>query len=162
LGFGHVRHENRSVGGSSGVALSLNERNESITSLSWRTDSRLLASASEDGSVIVWDVKDGWPASTLSDIHKPERRANQYGKLPSDVLGVTWTDTGHLLTIGRDKQLRRWTSDGKPASEAIALEQLPAKLTYAPAVSRLWIGNTRGSLHDFKSGDLPLTNPTDN
>ena len=134
-----------------GIALSLNEHKESITSLSWRTDSRLLASASEDGSVIVWDVKDGWPASTLSDIHKPTRRANQYGKLPSGVIGVTWTDNGQLLTIGRDKQARRWTTEGKPAGEAIPLEQLPAKITYAPAATRLWIGDARGSLHHFST-----------
>ena len=55
---------------------------------------------------IVWDVKDGWPASTLSNIHKRERRPNQYGKLPEGVLDVTWSDVGQLLTIGRDKKLR--------------------------------------------------------
>ncbi len=141
-----------------GIALSLNEHKESITALSWRTDSRLLASASEDGSVIVWDVKDGWPASTLTDIHKPARRANQYGMLASGVIGVTWTDNGQLFTLGRDKQTRRWTSEGNPLAEPLSLEQLPAKIAYSPAATRLWIGDTRGGLRDFNTKALPLKN----
>lgn len=138
---------------SGGIALSLNEHKDSITSLSWRADGALLSSASEDGSVIVWDVKDGWPASTLSNIHKPERRANHYGKLPEGVLGVTWTDTGRLLTTGRDKKLRRWTADGKPLGEGMSLDQLPSQLIYSTVSKRVWIGDALGRLQDF-SGEF--------
>jgi len=42
----------------------------SITSLSWRGDGLLLASGSEDGQLIVWNVMDGFPMATVAKAHQ--------------------------------------------------------------------------------------------
>lgn len=132
-----------------GIALSLSEHKDSITSLSWRADSRLLASASEDGSVIVWDAKDGWPAATLSGIHVPKLEGTHYGKIASGVLSVAWTHEGNLLTVGRDRAGRAWTSEGKPLSESPTLTALPLRVSFNQSAGRVCIGDTNGRTYWF-------------
>lgn len=133
-----------------GIALSLSEHKDSITSLNWRADSRFLASASEDGSVIVWDAKDGWPASTLNNIHKQIRKPNQYGKLQAGVLDVAWTNDGYLLTIGRDKKLNLWTSDGKRAASASPFINLPTGVAFNSESNRIWVGDNKSGMKCFR------------
>ena len=74
-----------------------------VNELCWRADSKLLASASQDGTVRVWDVTAGKQIRSL--------KADLDG-----ALAVVFAADGRLLTTGRDRQVKLWTADGKPAA----------------------------------------------
>jgi len=86
----------------------------SVTSLSWRGDSQLLASASEDGQIVIWNVGDGFPVATIAKAHQPKPAPNTFGNLPGGVLSVQFAPDGRLISVGRDSTVRIWSADGKP------------------------------------------------
>ena len=101
-----------------GNAGALSDHKDSITSLSWRCDGKLLASASEDGQIIVWNVADGFPLTTISKAHTPKAAPNTYGVIPGGVIGVQFTSDGRLVSVGRDSTIRIWLADGKAQGQA--------------------------------------------
>lgn len=114
---------------SGGIIVSLSEHKDSVTSLSWRSDSRMLASGSEDGQIIIWDAHDGFPAANIAKAHT--------GKMPPfGVLSVQFMRDGRLASVGRDKTIKWWTLDGKPAGAA------PAANTLLTKVAVSWDGKT--------------------
>jgi WD40 repeat protein len=92
----------------------LEEHKGSITALSWRGDSRLLASGSEDGQIVIWNVEDGFPMATIAKAHQPKAVPGVFGTPPGGVLGVEFTSDGRLVSVGRDGAIRVWGADGKP------------------------------------------------
>ncbi len=99
---------------SGGIIVSLAEHKDSVTSLDWRSDGLLLASGSEDGSIILWNASDGFPVATIAKAHTPKAAPGSYGKVEGGVLSVQWMPDGRLASVGRDRTLRVWSSDGKP------------------------------------------------
>ncbi len=100
--------------GSGRALLTLAEHKASIRALDWRADSKLLASAGEDGLLIWWDVTDGWPAVSKPNAHPPTRPAGFYGKLPNGVLAARFDQNGNLCSVGRDRTVRLWDAKGAP------------------------------------------------
>ncbi len=49
----------------------------------------MLASASEDGQIVVWNVADGFPVTTDCEGAYAEGPASTYGVIPGGVLGST-------------------------------------------------------------------------
>lgn len=95
--------------GLGGIVLSLSDHKKKINSLVWRADAQMLASASEDGKFILWDMKDGWPAKVVdAHVKKSEVR---YTKT-TGVLSLDWNRNGKLVTVGRDKTVKLWNADG--------------------------------------------------
>jgi WD40 repeat protein len=129
-----------------GILLNLAEHKDSVMSLSWRTDGILLASGGEDGELVVWNVQDGFPVATDNKTHVPKAKGVVYGKPPSGVLSVQYMPDGRLVTIGRDKSIHLWTSDGKPLSATTPSDALLTKVT-ATYDSKLYIaGDYEGRL----------------
>jgi WD40 repeat protein len=129
-----------------GILLSLAEHKDSVTSLSWRADGMLLASGGEDGELVVWNVQDGFPVATDAKAHIPKTKGVVYGKPPSGVLSVQYMPDGRLVTIGRDKCIHLWTSEGKPISVTTPGDALLTKVT-ASWDSKLFIaGDYEGRL----------------
>ena len=110
-----------------GIIVSLSEHKDSITSLDWRSDGNLLASGSEDGQLIIWDARDGFPAATIAKAHLPKLPPGTFGTPPGGVLSVQFMPDGRLVSVGRDKTIRIWTSDGKPAGASSADDALLTK-----------------------------------
>jgi WD40 repeat protein len=107
---------------SGGIIVSLSEHKDSVTSLSWRADGRLLASGSEDGQIIIWDAHDGFPAANIAKAHT--------GKTPPfGVLSVQFMADGRLVSVGRDKTMKVWTGEGKPAGASPVADALLTKVT---------------------------------
>ncbi len=71
---------------------------QAITAVSWRGDSGLIVTASDDGDIRTWQP-------TGSQV----KQWNHGG----GVQDAEFTKSGQLVSIGRDKLARLWTSDGK-------------------------------------------------
>jgi WD40 repeat protein len=96
------------------IIVNLAEHKDSVTSLSWKSDGRRLASGSEDGELVLWDAQDGFPISTDTKTHIPKPDGATYGKPAAGILGVAFRPDGTLVTIGRDRVLHTWSTEGKP------------------------------------------------
>jgi WD40 repeat protein len=129
-----------------GILLNLAEHKDSVTSLSWRADGLLLASGGEDGELVVWNAQDGFPIATDAKAHIPKAKGVVYGKPPSGVLSVQYMPDGRLVTIGRDKSIHLWTTEGKAISATSPSDALLTKVT-ASFDSKLFIaGDYEGRL----------------
>ena len=111
-----------------GILVSLSEHKDSVTSLSWRGDGQLLASGSEDGQLIIWDAREGWPMSTTANAHKPTPKGTVFGKVPSGVLSLQFMSDGRVVSVGRDKTIRIWGSDGKARAASTPSDSLLTKV----------------------------------
>ena len=94
-----------------------------ITDVSWRGDSNVLASASEDGNVRLWGAEEG-------------NSIKSFGAHGGGVQDVDYSHDGNLATTGRDKQIKWWDGEGK------AIKQFPG---FAD------IGLQVGVVHDDKA-----------
>jgi len=129
-----------------GILLNLAEHKDSVTSLSWRADGVLLASGGEDGELVVWNVQDGFPVSTDNKTHIPKTKGTVYGKPPSGVLSVQYLSDGRLITVGRDKAIHLWTSEGKPISATPPSDALLTKVTGSWDAKLFIAGDYQGHL----------------
>lgn len=127
------------------ILLTLAEHKSAIRSLAWRADGRILASGGEDGLLVMWDASDGWPVSNNSTAHQPKRPEGHYGKLPAGVLSVAFSAAGELLSTGRDRQVKRWSSEGKPLESSV-FPQLPLHCAFAPDGKSMVVGGANGAV----------------
>lgn len=146
---------------SGGVVLPLAEHKASVRSLAWRSDSQVLASCGEDGLVLWWEIAKGWPAISKPDAHPPQRPAGVYGRIANGVLDATFGPKGELITCGRDRTVRLWSSDGSPL-KSFALDSdvqspaLPSGIRILPLRSVLTSdgttvvsGDSAGQIHTW-------------
>jgi WD40 repeat protein len=88
----------------------------------------LLASASEDGQIIIWNAGDGFPVATVAKAHTPKPGPQAYGMPQGGVLSVQFSADGRLVSVGRDSTIRVWSADGKPKSASAAWDALLTKV----------------------------------
>jgi WD40 repeat protein len=110
------------------IIVSLAEHKDSVTALSWRTDSKLLASGSEDGQLILWDATEGWPVATAAKAHTPKPAAKVYGTIPGGVLSLQFLADGRLVSTGRDRTIRLWSSEGKQQWASATFDEMLTKV----------------------------------
>ncbi len=125
------------------IFLTLAEHKGPVRSLAWRGDGRILASAGDDGLLILWDATDGWPVSNNATAHQPRRPEGVYGKLPAGVLGVAFSLSGELLSVGRDRAIKRWTPEGR-LLQSVASAQLPLQCAFSADGSAYVVGGAQG------------------
>jgi WD40 repeat protein len=126
-----------------GIVVSLSEHKDSVTALSWSKDGQLLASGGEDGQLIIWDARDGFPVSTTASAHAPKPAGQAYGKVQGGVLSLQFMPDGRLVSIGRDRMIRLWGSDGKPKGASTPFDSLLTKVV-ATSDSKLAIAGDYG------------------
>jgi dipeptidyl aminopeptidase/acylaminoacyl peptidase len=141
---------------SGGIIVSLAEHKDSVTTLDWRSDGLVLASGSEDGQIIIWNAQDGFPVATIAKAHTPKAAAGAYGKVEGGVLSVGFMPDGRLLSVGRDRALRVWTSDGKPKGAAPPADFLLTKVAGAWDAKLAIAGDYEGRLILW-DGQKPVT-----
>jgi hypothetical protein len=79
--------------------LDLRGHNLAVTDVSWRADSNVLASSSMDGTVKLWEMNEGGNIKSWN--------AHEGG-----VMSVEYTHDGRLVTAGRDKTVKTWSTEG--------------------------------------------------
>jgi mono/diheme cytochrome c family protein len=146
---------------SGGAVLQLTEHKAAVRALSWRSDSAVVASCGEDGTVVWWDVKDGWPVVNKPSAHPPAQAAGSYGKIANGVLDAAFGPQGQLASCGRDGKVRLWADDGKElkvfsidddtdgagAPAAAGSTVLPTRVAILADGSTVLAGDTAGRLH---------------
>ena len=111
-----------------GIIVSLAEHKDSVTTLTWRGDGRVLASGGEDGELVLWDSQNGFPIATDTKTHIPKATGPVYGKPRSGVLSADFMPDGRLVTVGRDRIIHIFSTDGKPQSASAPAESLLTKV----------------------------------
>lgn len=104
-----------------------------ISALSWRDDANVLAAASEDGQVWVWE------AESLSLVRKWQAHAG-------GVEAVAFAHDGHLATVGRDKKAAWWDVSGKKVRELGTLPDIGLALAVTDDPPRVVAGDFSGSV----------------
>ena len=132
---------------SGGILLTLAEHKAAVRALAWRGDGRMLASGGEDGLLIWWDVSDGWPAILKNNAHPPKRPEGSYGKLPNGILSVAFGSSGQLLSAGRDRQIRLWTTTGDAGKTFPSDSALPLQAAISNDGKTFVAGDAAGELH---------------
>lgn len=122
-----------------------------IRALTWRSDSRMLASGGEDGFLNWWDASDGWPAISKNNAHAPARPAGVDGKLASGVLAATFGPNGQLFTTGHDHIARLWDTSGNQLKTFEVSNALPIQNAVSHDGSILIAGDSTGRLHFWKT-----------
>ncbi len=77
-----------------------------VHSIDFPTDQDVCITASEDGSIRWWDLHSG-------------KQTNQVYAHADGVMGIAMSDSGRIISAGRDQQCMAWSS-----SEAVAIKQL--------------------------------------
>ena len=75
---------------------------QSVNSVAWSTDSRLIAAGSDDGAVRIWDAHSGKKIQQL-DAHFPRLNGT----------ALDWSNNGTLVAAGDDQAVRFWRFKGE-------------------------------------------------
>ncbi|MFT5465366.1 MAG: hypothetical protein ACI8UO_000460 [Verrucomicrobiales bacterium] len=126
-----------------GIVYTLDEHKVKVTSLSWRPDGQLLASADEAGKFVLWDMKDGWPTRTSTG-HAAQPKS-RYSKR-TGILDISFARDGRMITIGRDRAIRWWATDGNPLGEILDLSALPTRSAFGVDGKLAFVGDFGGSI----------------
>lgn len=128
---------------SAGIVYTLIEHKVKVTALSWRPDGQLLASAAEDGKFVLWDMKDGW--ATRSITAHADKAVSRYSRR-TGVLDVAFAVDGQLLTVGRDRTVRLWKTNGTRAAQATLQTSLPLRARFVAGGTQIAVGDLNGQL----------------
>jgi hypothetical protein len=112
-----------------------------ITAITWRSDSELVASSSEDGTLKLWKAADG---SALRSIN-----AN-----PGGCLSARFTHDGRIVTCGRDNKLQSWDVSGKNLLNLAFTGDLPNRVTFTDDGKKVIASDWQGkvTVWDAKTG----------
>jgi predicted nucleic acid-binding Zn-ribbon protein len=112
-----------------------------ISAITWRSDSAMFASASEDGTVKLWNPNDG---SALRSI--PAHKGG--------VLSARFTHDGRIVSCGRDNKVQIWTTAGKSVRSLPFTGDLPNRVTFSHDGSKVIASDWTGAVFvwDAKTG----------
>ncbi|MDF1850776.1 MAG: hypothetical protein P1U85_08085 [Verrucomicrobiales bacterium] len=137
-----------------GIVYTLDEHKVRITGLSWRADGQLLASAAEDGKFVLWDMKDGWPTRTASP-HSVKQEPSRYTR-HTGILDIQFARDGRFLTVGRDRSVRWWQTDGNGIGQVEDLASIPTQVAFGWDGKTVVTGDLKGELKLWDSESRSL------
>ena len=108
----------------------------------------VLASASEDGKIVLWNVKEG-------------TEIRNWAAHPGGVLWVDFTPDGRIVSCGRDKIAKVWDATGKQiiATEALGDLAFRCALNSERVIAADWTGDIRVYAMDGKKLGTLTANP---
>src|SRR5690606_12548142 len=111
--------------------LDLTDHKGAVNSLSWRDDSNVLASASDDGTVKLWDMVQG----------KAVKSINVNG---GAVMAVRFDHKGQLVTASKDRKVRLWDAAGSQIKEFPATPEATLQVAITHDSSHVAYGDWSG------------------
>jgi hypothetical protein len=128
--------------------LDLRGHTAAITGVSWRDDSNVLATGSEDGTIKLWEMEAGAQVKSW----------NAHGGVES----VVFAHDGRLASVGRDRLPKVWNADGSEAKSFEALPDVGLSVAFAHDGARIAAGDLSGEVRllDVAGGQLLAKVPT--
>src|SRR6202040_1868489 len=111
-----------------------------VTALSWRGDSKFLASSSEDGTVKLWDAQEGKQAKSWT-AHGP------------GALCVSYAHDGRLVSCGRDNAVRLWNGNGGKVRNLDPSGDLPLRVAFGSDGKRIFASGFSGRVVAWTAAD---------
>src|SRR5262249_20756575 len=111
-----------------------------ITDVSWRLDSNVLASSSEDGTVRLWEMENGGNIKTI----------NAHG---GGVASVRFAKDGRLVTTGRDRVVRLWDPSGNKQRDFEGFNDLALRAVITHDDSRIIGADFSGEVRVWDARD---------
>lgn len=112
----------------------------------------MLASASEDGRVILWYAEDGFPTRSINAQVDAKAAPAARAKLPG-VLAVQYARDGQLVTCGRDNTARIWKADGSQVARLEGFADVPSRVAFAHDGGRVFAGDFTGKVRVWNMKD---------
>lgn len=109
-----------------------------ITSLAWRSPD-LLVSASEDGTVRTWSVKEAVQVKSVN--------------AHNSVLGLRLTVDGSMATCGRDKTISTWDKEGNKGKTFTITNDLPVRAALTHDGKRVVASDWTGRVYAWNVAD---------
>ena len=109
-----------------------------ITSLAWRSPD-LLVSASEDGTVRTWSVKEAVQVKSVN--------------AHNSVLGLRLTVDGSMATCGRDKTISTWDKEGNKGKTFTITNDLPVRAALTHDGKRVIASDWTGRVYAWNVAD---------
>jgi hypothetical protein len=112
----------------------------SVTSVAWRGDSNMLATGCEDGQIRLWELENGtlvkaWPA---------------HG---GGVTAVDFTRDGRVVSVGRDRVPKIWTTDGAQQRAFEACADIGLAVAACDETNRVLVGDWTGEIRVWNGAD---------
>lgn len=120
--------------------LNLQGHNAAVTDVSWRADSNILASASEDSTVRLWEMNDG----------KQVKSWNAHG---GGTATVDFARDGRLVSGGRDKTVKVWDANGKQLAALGGYPDIVLEAAFVHDGARVVGGDWTGSVRLWSVAD---------
>jgi hypothetical protein len=111
-----------------------------VTDVSWRPDSNLLASASEDGSIKFWEMEGG----------KEIKNIAAHG---GGVTSLEFAQDGKLVSTGRDRLTKLWDGGGTVIREFPAFGDLAMESALTHNSARVIAGDWLGEIRLWDAAD---------
>jgi hypothetical protein len=118
----------------------LNGHRGAITAVSWRADSSIVLSASEDGAIKWWSPKDG-------------KEAKSWSAHASGVLDARITHDGHIVSCGRDNRIQVWKPDASALRGMTFSGELPNRATFTHDGKHVVAGDFSGRVQVWSVAD---------
>ena len=140
---------------------SLTGHKDRVTCIAFRSDGKVLASGSLDGSVILWDVATGQQLKQLFVRESQAPKNNSADTNSNGIESMAWSRDGKMLTCGdRNSMITLW--DMADLANIKLSAQLPtphdravASLAFSPDNTTLASGGYDGRARSYTSAALP-------
>ena len=114
-----------------------------MTAISWRSDSNVVASAAEDGSIRLWEMNEG----------KQVKNWTGHG---GGVLDMTFTGDGRIASCGRDRTAKVWDANGTQKMSTKAGPEIMVTTSFNHDGSKLISGSWDGTIQIHNTADGKL------